>query len=284
MKFILYRHAGQVALGALKGTRLFGAKAGSTNSADLQDLLAAGPEAVKQAHDALLNGEEIDMSGIEYLPPLPFPEKVVCFGLNYKDHAAESGFEVPKYPALFGRFPSSLIGHQAPIVRPKVSEQLDYEGELVAIIGKAGRNIPKERALEHVAGYSIFNDASIRDYQFKSAQWMVGKNFDSTGAFGPVFVTADELEPGAKGLRLKTRLNGVELQSASTSDMIFDVATQISLLSDAMLLKPGDVFVTGTPSGIGLARDPKIFMKPGDVCEVEIEGIGLLSNPIVAQD
>ena len=284
MKFILYRQAGQVALGALQGTRLFGVKTGSTNSADLQDLLTAGPEAVQQAHDALLKGEEIDMSGIEYLPPLPFPEKVVCFGLNYKDHAAESGFEVPKYPALFGRFPSSLIGHKAPIVRPRVSDQLDYEGELVAIIGKAGRNIPKERALEHVAGYSIFNDASIRDYQFKSAQWMVGKNFDSTGAFGPVFVTADELEPGAKGLRLKTRLNGVELQNASTSDMIFDVATQISLLSDAMLLKPGDVFVTGTPSGIGLARDPKIFMKPGDVCEVEIEGIGLLSNPIVAQD
>ena len=204
--------------------------------------------------------------------------------MNYKDHAAESGFEAPKYPALFGRFPSSLIGHGAPIVRPRVSDQLDYEGELVAIIGKPGRNIPKERALEHVAGYSIFNDASIRDYQFKSAQWMIGKNFDSTGAFGPVFVSADELEAGAKGLRLKTRLNGTELQNASTTDMIFDVATQVSLLSDAMLLKPGDVIVTGTPSGVGLAHDPKIFMKPGDLCEVEIEGIGLLSNPVVQQD
>ncbi len=284
MKFILYRRNGEVALGALRGTTLFGPKAGSTQPADLQTLLAAGTDALKNAYDGLLKGEEVDTSEIEYLPPFPFPEKIICVGLNYKDHAAESGFEVPKYPALFGRFPSSLIGHGAPIVRPKVSEQLDYEGELVAIVGKAGRNIPKERALEHVAGYSIFNDGSIRDYQFKSAQWTVGKNFDSTGAFGPVFVTADELEPGAKGLRLTTRLNGMELQSASTSDMIFDVATQISLLSDAMLLKPGDVFVTGTPSGIGLARDPKIFMKPGDVCEVEIEGIGLLSNPIVAQD
>ena len=284
MKFIVYRREGEVALGALRGASLFGPKTRGTQSADLQVLLAAGPDAMRQAYDTLLQGEEIDTSAIEYLPPLPFPEKVICVGLNYKDHATESGFEVPKYPALFGRFPSSLIGHGAPIVRPKVSEQLDYEGELVAVVGKAGRNIPKERALEHVAGYSIFNDASIRDYQFKSAQWMIGKNFDSTGAFGPVFVTADELEPGAKGLRLTTRLNGVELQSASTSDMIFDVATQISLLSDAMLLKPGDVFVTGTPSGIGLARDPKIFMKPGDVCEVEIEGIGLLSNPIVAQD
>ena len=284
MRFVLYQRDGAVALGAQKDAILFGAKAGSSAPADLQALLAAGPEAMRQAYNGLLQGEEIDPSGIKYLPPLPFPEKIICFGLNYKDHASESGFEAPKYPALFGRFPSSLIGHGAPIVRPRVSDQLDYEGELAVIIGKPGRNIPVERALEHVAGYSIFNDASIRDYQFKSAQWMIGKNFDSTGAFGPVFVSADELEPGAKGLRLKTRLNGTELQSASTTDMIFDVATQISLMSDAMLLKPGDVFVTGTPSGVGLARNPKIFMKPGDVCEVEIEGIGLLSNPIVQQD
>ena len=284
MKFVLYRRGGAVALAALKETVLFGAKAGSSVPTDLQALLAAGPAAMRQAYDALLQGEEIDPSSIEYLPPLPFPEKIICFGLNYKDHASESGFEAPTYPALFGRFPSSLIGHGAPIVRPNVSEQLDYEGELVAIIGKPGRNIPVERALEHVAGYSIFNDASIRDYQFKSAQWMIGKNFDGTGAFGPVFVSADELAPGAKGLRLKTRLNGVEMQNASTTDMIFDVATQISLMSDAMMLKPGDVLVTGTPSGVGLARNPKVFMKPGDVCEVEIEGIGLLSNPIVQQD
>ena len=284
MKFVLYRKDGAVALGAMKGTALFSAKSDSAAPADLQALLAAGPQALQAAYDGLLKGEEIDPSGIEFLPPLPFPEKIICFGLNYKEHASESGFEAPKYPALFGRFPSSLIGHGAPIVRPKVSDQLDYEGELVAIIGKAGRNIPVERALEHVAGYSIFNDGSIRDYQFKSAQWMIGKNFDGTGAFGPVFISADELEPGAKGLRLKTRLNGTELQSASTTDMIFDVATQVSLMSDAMLLKPGDVLVTGTPSGVGIARNPKVFMKPGDVCEVEIEGIGLLSNPIVQQE
>jgi 2-keto-4-pentenoate hydratase/2-oxohepta-3-ene-1,7-dioic acid hydratase in catechol pathway len=263
---------------------LFGAKQGSSGPADLQQLLAAGPQAMQQAYDGLLQGEEIDPSGLEYLPPLPFPEKIVCVGLNYTDHASESGFEAPKYPALFGRFPSTLVGHGAPIVRPNVSDQLDYEGELVAIIGKPGRSIPVERALEHVAGYSIFNDASVRDYQFKSAQWTIGKNFDSTGGFGPVFVSADELEAGARGLRLKTRLNGIELQNASTTDMIFDVATQVSLLSEAMLLKPGDVIVTGTPSGVGLARDPKVFMKPGDVCEVEIEGIGLLSNPVVQQD
>jgi 2-keto-4-pentenoate hydratase/2-oxohepta-3-ene-1,7-dioic acid hydratase in catechol pathway len=283
MKFVLYRRDGAVALGALKGQTLFGARVGDAIFPDLQVLLAAGPDAMQEAYCSLLEGEEVDPADIEYLPPLPNPEKIICFGLNYKDHAAESGFEAPKYPAIFGRFASSLVGHGGAIVRPHVSEQLDYEGELVAIIGKPGRGIPKERALEHVAGYSIFNDASVRDYQFKSAQWMIGKNFDSTGGFGPVFVSADELESGAKGLRLKTRLNGKELQNASTTDMIFDVATQVSLLSDAMMLKPGDVIVTGTPSGVGLAREPKLFMKPGDTCEVEIEGIGLLCNPVVQQ-
>ena len=245
--------------------------------------MAAGAAELKQAGKTLLAGEEIDTASIEYLPPFGFPEKIICVGLNYKDHAAESGFKAPDYPALFGRFSSSLIGHKAPMIRPKVSDLLDYEGELVAIIGKPGRNIPKERALEHVAGYSVFNDGSIRDYQFKSAQWMIGKNFDGTGSFGPAFVTADELPGGAKTLRLQTRLNGTVLQDANTSDMIFDVETLVSLLSDACELKPGDVIVAGTPSGVGAARDPKIFMKPGDACEVEIEGIGLLSNTIAQQ-
>ncbi|MES2946262.1 MAG: fumarylacetoacetate hydrolase family protein, partial [Pseudomonadota bacterium] len=159
--------------------------------------------------------------------------------------------------------------------------QLDYEGELVAVIGKAGRYITKETALEHVAGYSICNDASIRDYQFKSAQWTIGKNFDDSGPFGPVFVTADELPPGAAGLKLQTRLNGVVVQDASTSSLIFDVATLVSLLSEAVCLQAGDVIVTGTPSGVGLARKPPLFMKDGDICEVEIEGIGILRNPVV---
>ena len=165
---------------------------------------------MRQVYDSLTRGEEIDLSKIEYLPPFASPENVICVGLNYSEHAAESGFEVPNYPALFGRFPSSLIGHKAPIVRPRVSEQLDYEGELVAIIGKGGRNIPKERALEHVAGYSIFNDASIRDYQFKSAQWMIGKNFDSTGAFDPSSLPLTSLSrvPRDCGLRrVSTRSN-----------------------------------------------------------------------------
>ena len=284
MRFVVFRHKDAVALGALKDDVLYGLEDPSQGTTDLQSLVEAGDSALQAEYDRLLAGKPIDVSSIRYLPPFPNPEKVICFGLNYRDHAAESGFQAPTYPALFGRFPSSLIGHGAAIVRPRVSDQLDYEGELVAIIGKPGRNIPVGRALDHVAGYSIFNDASIRDYQFKSAQWMIGKNFDATGAFGPVFVTADELPAGAKGLRLQTRLNGQVLQDAKTEDMIFGVATQVSLMSDPMMLKPGDVIVTGTPSGVGLARKPPIFMKPSDVCEVEIEGIGILSNPIAQQE
>ena len=280
MKFVLYRLNGVVSLGAMQGEELFGL---GDATPGLTHFLTAGEGALAAEHKRLLGGRAVDLTKIEYLPPFPTPEKIVCFGLNYRDHAAESGFEAPKYPALFGRFPSSLMGHQAPIVRPTVSSDLDYEGELVAIIGKSGRNISKDAALDYVAGYSIFNDASIRDYQFKSAQWMIGKNFDDTGAFGPCFVTADELPPGASGLRLYTRLNGKIMQEASTADLIFDVATQVSLLSDAMTMRAGDVIVTGTPSGVGAARNPKIYMQPGDVCEVEIEGIGLLSNPIVQQ-
>ena len=282
MKFFVYKKGDSQSLGIIKGTRFFGSSSDRL-AVGLAALLESGEEGLRDAFARLSGGEELDPESLEYLPPFPTPEKIICVGLNYRDHAAESGMQVLAYPALFGRFASSLVGHRAPIVRPTVSDQLDYEGELVAIIGKSGRNIPRERALEHVAGYSVFNDASVRDYQFKSAQWTIGKNFDGTGAFGPYFVTADEVPSGARGLRLTTTLNGQTLQSASTEDLIFDVATQVSLLSDAMMLRPGDVIVTGTPSGVGAARDPKIFMKPGDVCEVEIEGIGLLSNRIVQQ-
>lgn len=248
---------------------------------DLGAILAEGGGRLAAAHDRLLGGHEVDLDAVTLLPPFPNPGKILCVGLNYMDHSAESGFEPPTYPTLFGRFASGLIGHGAAMVRPTVSTQLDYEGELVAVIGRGGRHIPLESALDHVAGYSIFNDGSIRDYQFKAPQWTVGKNFDDTGAFGPVFVTADELPPGAKGLKLETRLNGQTVQSASTDDMIFDVASLVSILSEAMTLLPGDVIVAGTPSGVGLARKPQLFMKPGDVCEVEIERIGILRNPIV---
>ena len=248
---------------------------------DLGTLIAEGDAAVKRAGETLAKGERIDPAKVAFLPPLANPPKVICVGLNYVDHSAESGFTQPEYPTIFGRFNSSLIGHGAPIVRPQISVQLDYEGELVAVIGKGGRDIAEADALDHVAGYSIFNDGSIRDYQFKAPQWTMGKNFDDTGAFGPWFVTADALPPGCAGLRLTTRLNGAVVQSASIDDMVFSVARLVAILSEAMTLEPGDVIVTGTPSGVGLARKPQLFMKAGDVCEVEIDGLGILSNPIV---
>jgi acylpyruvate hydrolase len=243
-------------------------------------LISKGRSALDAAAATLGKGPAIDLDQVTLLPPLPAPGKIICVGLNYIDHALESGFTVPDYPTIFTRFASSLIGSGAPIIRPTVSTELDYEGEMVAIIGIGGRHIAEENALDHVIGYSIFNDASIRDYQKKSSQWTIGKNFDSTGAFGPYLVTADELPAGAKGLHIQTRLNGVVVQDASTDDMVFSVARLISILSEAITLLPGDLIVSGTPAGVGVARKPPLFMKHGDMCEVEIEGIGMLRNKI----
>lgn len=285
MRFAAYRQNGVEGLAAAESIGPFRGYAAtdSKHPGALPGLVAGGRERLLAAGCILLAGPEVDLGNVELLPPLPAPPKILCVGLNYADHSAESGFEVPGYPTIFGRFASSLIGHGAPIVRPRVSEQLDYEGEFVAVIGRGGRDIPKKRALDHVVAYSLFNDASIRDYQFKAPQWTVGKNFDDTGAFGPWLVTADKLPPGCAGLRLQTRLNGEVVQSASTDDLVFDVATLVSTLSEAFTLEPGDIIVTGTPSGVGLARKPPLWMKPGDVCEVELEGIGVLRNPVVDQ-
>ncbi|WP_245285179.1 fumarylacetoacetate hydrolase family protein [Bradyrhizobium sp. WSM3983] len=219
--------------------------------------------------------------GVVYEPPFSRPGKIICVGLNYSDHTAETHYEQPNYPTLFARFTTSLIGHGVPIVRPRVSHALDFEGELVAVVGKAGRHVAKSDALSVIAGYSIFNDGSLRDFQHKTPQWTVGKNFDGTGAFGPIFVTADELPPGATGLKLETRLNGMVVQSSNTDRLIFDVATLVATISEAVTLEPGDLIVTGTPSGIGHSRNPKLYMCPGDVIEVEIESIGLLRNGVV---
>jgi 2-keto-4-pentenoate hydratase/2-oxohepta-3-ene-1,7-dioic acid hydratase in catechol pathway len=247
---------------------------------DLDALIASGNLA--KAGEAAAAGETVDEASLTFLTPLVKAPKIICLGLNYKDHAAEGGFDVPEFPTIFGRFNSSLIAHGAPLIKPSFSEQFDYEGEMVAVIGKGGKDITKEAALDHVAAYSVFNDGSVRDYQFKTPQWTAGKNFDGTGAFGPWLVTPDELPAGAAGLKIETRLNGQVVQSASTTDMVFDVATTISLLSTFLTLEAGDVLVMGTPSGIGFARKPQLFMRDGDVCEVEIEKIGLLVNPVKA--
>lgn len=260
---------------------LMGDQPGYPGSMD--QVLLGGREKIESAGAALRAGGVIDLASVSVAVPFPAPGKIICVGLNYRDHAAESGLAQPENPVLFTRLPSSLVAHGEPIVRPSLSDKLDYEGELVAVIGVGGRHIARESALDHVAGYSIFNDGSIRDFQLRTSQWTMGKNFDGTGAFGPVFVTADELPPGATGLRLETRLNGEVMQSASTDDLLFDIATLVSAISEGITLAPGDVIVTGTPSGVGAARKPPVFMKPGDVCEVEIERIGVLRNPIVQE-
>ncbi|ATW03518.1 fumarylacetoacetate hydrolase family protein [Sphingorhabdus sp. YGSMI21] len=250
--------------------------------ASIDQLLASGSDAMA-ACEALSSKavSRIPLSGIEeWLPPVLAPAKAIAIGLNYVEHAKEGAQEVPSYPVMFSRYPSSWVGHNAPIIQPRVSKILDYEGEMAVIIGKPGKYISREDALAHVAGYSIFNEGSIRDYQMRTHQWTIGKNFDRSGSFGPYFVSADEVPAGASGLRLQTRLNGKIMQDANTSDMIFDVATLVATLSEVMALAPGDVIISGTPEGVGAAHKPPVFMQPGDVCEVSIEGIGVLSNPI----
>lgn len=248
---------------------------------DLDTLLRAGK--LQEAAALLSGARELDPARISYDLPFRKAGKILCVGLNYLDHATETKFEVPEFPTVFVRFNGNLVPHGKPIVRPRTSDMLDYEGELAAVIGKPGRAISPEHALGHVAGYCVFNDASVRDFQFKSPQWTIGKNFDNTGSLGPAFVTADELPVGAEKLAIETRVNGKTMQRATTSDLIFKVAELVSLLSIGMTLETGDIIVTGTPSGVGMARDPQVFLKPGDVCEVEVERVGLLRNHVIAE-
>jgi 2-keto-4-pentenoate hydratase/2-oxohepta-3-ene-1,7-dioic acid hydratase in catechol pathway len=282
MRFLRFRHNGKDGLAVVDGGEARGLTADQPGfPGEFEALVAQGADALAATADRLRREAAFDFENIEPLPPLGRTGKILCLGLNYPDHAKEANWDPPKSPTIFARYPSSFVGHRGKLVRPKVSQKFDYEGELVAVIGKSGRHIPREKALDHVIGYSIFNDGSIRDFQMETSQWTVGKNFDRTGAFGPWLVTADEVAPGASGLRLQTRLNGQLVQDASTSEMIFDVAAAIAYLSQAMTLAAGDVLVMGTAAGVGMARKPPLFMKPGDLCEVEIESLGVLSNTVI---
>jgi 2-keto-4-pentenoate hydratase/2-oxohepta-3-ene-1,7-dioic acid hydratase in catechol pathway len=223
------------------------------------------------------------LAGLRYLPPVHRPSKIVCLGTNYLGHVLEAGLTKPDFPPVFLRGSSTLLGHLQPMIKPRVSDQLDFEAELAIIIGKTARNVSKEAALSYVGGYSCFNDGSIRDYQLRTSQWTLGKNFDNTGGFGPECVTVDELPEGASGLRLQCRLNGEVMQDSNTRLMIFGVAECIAILTECMTLYPGDVIISGTCEGVGLLRKPPLFMKPGDRCEIDIEGIGVLVNPIAAE-
>ena len=245
----------------------------------LPELITQGAELLRMGR-SLGQSPVIDLDAVHLLPPVPVPPKILCVGLNYDDHLQESGLKKPAYPEIFARFASSLIAHQEPIRCPRESIQLDYEAELAVVIGKPGRRIPREQALGHVAGYSLFNDATLRDFQLRTPQWTMGKNFDGTGSFGPWLVTPDAVAPGAGGLRIQGRLNGRVMQDARTDQLIFNVTALIELISVAISLERGDVIITGTPGGVGAARKPPVFMQPGDVFEVEIEGLGVLTNPI----
>ncbi len=268
-------------LGVIDGDRVTDVTATGT---DIVSLIAGGDKAraaVWAAAKTALDAEKHRITAVKALLPIAHPPKFICVGLNYLEHAKEGGHPPPTYPSFFARYDCSLCAHGEPVIRPKSSIQLDYECELTIVIGKGGRHIPEAQALDHVFGYTIFNDVSVRDYQRKTTQWLAGKNFDGTGPLGPVVVTADALPKGASPLRIQTRVNGKTMQDSNTSDMIFSVARCISLLSEFMTLEPGDLIATGTPQGVAHARKPPAWMKAGDTVEIEIEGIGVLANPVV---
>ncbi len=284
MRIVSFRVEGSVRVGLIDGDQVIDVqKANPKLTIDLRSGLHSGPSYLA-ALGAVLQSASTEarrpLQGLNYAPLIPNPGKIICLGLNYYDHAMEGGHPPPEYPAFFLRTATSLIAAGDPVIRPRVSEKLDYEAELAVIIGKGGRHISKAAALEHVAGYSCFNDVSVRDYQRRTTQWTVGKNFDGSGPFGPWMVTPDELPPGAAGLSIQSRLNGQVMQNANTSLMMCDVVNAIFLLSECMTLDAGDVIVMGTPAGVGWARKPPVFMKQGDTIDIEIEKIGVLSNPV----
>lgn len=282
MKFITLRHGGREAVAYLEqddAVVLPPPPQGEGVAGWLMQPPQQVAQAVTQARADRAN--LVKLGDAKLLPVVPRPGKIVCLGLNYADHAAEGGHQKPEYPSFFLRTANSLAAHGEPLLRPRVSGKFDFEAELAVIIGRRGRHLTPGNCLEVVAGYSCFNDGSIRDYQRKTSQWTIGKNFERTGPLGPWAVPASELPAGASGLKIESRLNGQVMQSSNTSHMLVSVADALCLLTEAMTLEPGDVIAMGTPAGVGHARKPPVWMKAGDRIEIEIERIGVLSNTIV---
>ena len=250
----------------------------------VKSLLAGGESMLQVAAECATSGNKIPLDSVELLSPITNPEKVICIGLNYADHAKESGVEPPELPVVFNKFPSCVIGPNSPIVLPKLSDQIDYEAELVVVIGKSGRYIKEEDALSHVAGYTVGHDVSARDWQLNKPgkQWLLGKSFQTFAPIGPYLVTPSEAG-NPEDLAIKLRLNGETMQDSSTKQLIFKIPYLISYLSDIIELSPGDLIFTGTPPGVGMARKPPVFLQPGDSVEVEIENLGVLTNPVVSE-
>jgi 2-keto-4-pentenoate hydratase/2-oxohepta-3-ene-1,7-dioic acid hydratase in catechol pathway len=279
MKLISFLNQGQATYGAVMGDDVLdlGPILGS-QAADLKALIANGLLA-EAAQAARSHKPTLKFADLTLLPVIPNPNKIVCVGLNYGEHVRETGREITEKPALFLRLSESQVAHGQDIVRPPESFKLDYEGEIAVIIGKGGRRISEADSWSHIAGYSCYNDGSVRDWQVNTSQWTAGKNFFRTGGFGPWMVTADEIAPN-QNMTLVTRLNGVELQRATTDMMIHSIPRQIAYISTFIPLEPGDVIVTGTPGGVGNKRTPQVFMKPGDVAEIDIDAIGILRNTV----
>lgn len=253
----------------------------------VRGLLAGGPAVHAQLKElsTATSAVKVPVAGAKLLPPIPDPGKILCIGLNYRDHAIEGGKAIPTEPVLFGKFPNTLIGPEQPIRLPKVAQKVDYEAELVIVIGKTGKHIPNDQsAFGYVGGYTCGHDVSARDWQFRGEekQWIIGKTFDTFAPTGPVVVTADELTD-PHNLQVQLRLNGETLQNSNTKEFIFGVPHLLWFLSQVVTLEPGDLIFTGTPPGVGIARKPPVLLKPGDVAEVEIQGIGVLRNPVVAE-
>jgi len=283
MKIVSYERNGAASVGVIVGTGVadIGARLGVGS---LREMLQRG--LLENIRGLTLEAEH-ELDAVRLLPVVPDPRHIICVGVNYLDHlkevqAAGVSRPPPKEPSLFIRLADSLVAHGAPLLIPKVSDQLDYEAELAVIIGRGGRYIEEAHALEHVAGYSCFNDGSIRDWQFHSTQVTPGKNFPSTGALGPWMVTAEEV-PDPHRLDIALLLNGKTMQHGNTSDFIFTIPKILSYISSFAMLRPGDVIATGTPAGVGFSRKPPVFMKAGDICEVRIENIGVLRNPVAQE-
>ena len=278
MKLVSFNYNGSVSFGVVEGEVVIDiGQSLEGQHPDLRSLISSGND--ETISGAMTNAERYELADVQLLPPIMKPDKILCIGLNYESHRKETGRPVAKYPTIFTRFANTQIGHQEPIWLPSESTNLDYEGELAVIIGKSGWKIPEEKALEHIAGYSCYNDATIRDWQRHTSQFTPGKNFPHTGSFGPWLVTADEI-PDPSSLSLTTRLNGEIMQHATTDMLIFTIPVLIHYISRFTRLEAGDVISTGTPGGVGFKRDPQVFMKTGDIVEVEISRIGTLTNSI----
>ena len=286
MKIVGFESSEGLRLGVVEGDQVIDLQAVDAKvPANLADVLKADNGDLKGLADIAKRAPAAarkPLNGLKYALPVARPGKIICLGLNYLEHVKE-GFQrdnVPKFPTIFMRCQTSLVPHGQPILRPKVTETLDYEAELVCVIGKRAKHLTLDNAYSVIAGWSCFNEGSVREFQRKTTQWDMGKNFDRTGAFGPWMVTADDIPPGGKGLKIQTRLNGSTMQSDNTDNMMFPVAEMLVYITQGMTLEPGDIIVTGTPSGVGFARKPPVWMKQGDTCEIDIEKVGVLVSPI----